>query len=396
VCGQMKKKIILMVMILFASTSAMASANEYPIKKPDSLFSKSAVLIDSGTGSVLYSKNPKKKMNPASITKIVTAIYAIEHSDLEDVVTVSENAANTEGSTVYLLPGEKISLDQLMKGMMVNSGNDAAVAIAEHTEGSVNSFVKKLNEFLKEDVGVNNTHFENPHGLYDENHYTTAYDMAKITSYALKNDVFRNFFGIDSFEWKSEGWKTTLFNHHKLVKGELPYPEVTGGKNGFITEANHTLVTSAENDGLSVVAVTLNAQSKRAIYADTTSLLDYGLNQFTRSYLAKDSEFQTERSTYQLKADFHYTKRISHSVDEVVDDKGILTIYNEENQEVASTELQSVPKSDRGGQEVLASSSDKLDASELTDSKIFYPVFLYLIILVMMGISLIRKRENEL
>jgi D-alanyl-D-alanine carboxypeptidase len=392
----MKKKIILMIMILFGSTSAMTSANEYPIKKPNSLFSKSAVLIDSGTGSVLYSKNAKKKMNPASITKIATAIYAIEHSDMEDVVTVSENAANTEGSTVYLLPGEKISLEQLMKGMMVNSGNDAAVAIAEHTEGSMNAFVKKLNTFLKDEVGVNNTHFENPHGLYGENHYTTAYDMAKITSYALKNDAFRTFFGIDSFEWNSEGWKTSLFNHHKLVKGELPYPEVTGGKNGFITEANHTLVTSAENDGLSVVAVTLNAQSKRAIYADTMSLLDYGLNQFTRSYLAKDSEFQTEQNTFQLKEDFHYTKRIGESVNELVNEKGILTIYNEKNQEVASTELQPVLQSDRGDQDVLASSSDKMEDSKLTDSKIFYPVFLYMIILVMMGVSMIRIREKEL
>jgi D-alanyl-D-alanine carboxypeptidase len=392
----MKKKILLMILVVFGATQTMTSANEHPIKKPDSLFSKSAVMIDSGTGSVLYSKNAHKKMNPASITKIATAIYALEHSDLEDIVTVSKNAANTEGSTVYLLPGEKISLEQLMQGMMVNSGNDAAVAIAEHTEGSVNSFVKKLNVFLEDEVGVHKTHFENPHGLYGENHFTTAYDMAKITSYAMKNDDFRVLFGIGSFEWKSEGWNTTLFNHHKLVKGELPYPEVTGGKNGFITEANHTLVTSAENDGLSVIAVTLNAQSKRAIYKDTTSLLDYGLNQFGRSYIAKGSKFQTAHSTFQLKEDFHFTKRISESVNEVVNEKGIMTIYNEENQEVATTELHSVLKSENGDQEVLASSSDKTEESDLTDPKIFYPVFLYLIILVMMGISMIRKREQEL
>jgi D-alanyl-D-alanine carboxypeptidase len=391
----MKKKILLMILVVFGATQTMTSANEHPIKKPDSLFSKSAVMIDAGTGSVLYSKNAHKKMSPASITKIATAIYALEHSDLEDIVTVSENAADTEGSTVYLLQGEKLSLEQLMQGMMVNSGNDAAVAIAEHTEGSVNSFVKKLNVFLEDEVGVDKTHFENPHGLYGENHFTTAYDMAKITSYAMKNDDFRVLFGIDSFEWKSEGWNTTLFNHHKLVKGELHYPEVTGGKNGFITEANHTLVTSAENDGLSVIAVTLNAQSKRAIYKDTTSLLDYGLNRFERSYIAKDSEFRTVHNTFQLKEDFHFTKLISESVDELVDDTGIMTIYNNENQEIASTELQSVLKTENGGQEVLSSSSDKTE-SDLTDPRIFYPVFLYLIILVMMGISMIRKREQEL
>ncbi|MEL3971984.1 D-alanyl-D-alanine carboxypeptidase family protein [Rossellomorea oryzaecorticis] len=388
----MKKTIILM-MLLFGLTSSMASANEQVIKKPDTLFSKSAVIIDSGTGSVLYSKNAHKKMNPASITKIATAIYALEHGNLEDIATVSDNAANIEGSTVYLLPGEKISLEQLMRGMMVNSGNDAAVAIAEHTEGSVHSFMKKLNGFLEDEVGVKNTHFENPHGLYGENHYTTAYDMAKITSYALKNNDFQMLFGIDSFDWSSEGWDTTLYNHHKLVKGELPYPEVTGGKNGFISEANHTLVTSAENEGLSVVAVTLNAQSKRAIYADTISLLDYGLNQFTHSYIAKDSGFQTDHSFYELKADFHYTKPINEAVNEVVDEKGMLTIYNEDNQKIASTKLHSVRSAEQSEQEVLAASSEK--ESERTDSELFYPVFLYLIILVMIGIRMIRKREQN-
>jgi D-alanyl-D-alanine carboxypeptidase len=388
----MKKTIILM-MLLFGLTSPMASANEQTIKKPGTLFSKSAVIIDSSTGSVLYSKNAHKKMNPASITKIATAIYALEHGNLEDIATVSENAANIEGSTVYLLPGEKISLEQLMRGMMVNSGNDAAVAIAEHTEGSVNSFVKKLNGFLEDEVGVKNTHFENPHGLYGENHYTTAYDMAKITSYALKNDDFQILFGIDSFDWSSEGWNTTLYNHHKLVKGELPYPEVTGGKNGFIPEANHTLVTSAENEELSVVTVTLNAQSKRAIYADTISLLDYGLNQFTHSYVAKDSEFQTSHSSYKLNADFLYTKPINEAVSEVVDEKGILTIYNEENQKIASTNLQRVQSAVQSQQEVLASSSEK--ESERTNPELLYPMFLYMIILVMIGISMIRKREQD-
>lgn len=387
---------MLIIIVLFWVSSPMASAQEKTAQKPDSLFSKSAVLIDSSTGSVLYSKNAHKKMNPASITKIATAIYALEHSKQDETVTVSQKAVNTEGSTVYLLPGETISMKQLLQGLMVNSGNDAAVAIAEHTEGSVDDFMKNLNEFLREEVGVKNTHFENPHGLYDDDHYTTAYDMAEITSYALKNDDFKALFDIDMINWTSAGWKTKLYNHHKMVKGELPYPEVTGGKNGFVPEANHTLVTSAENDGLSVVAVTMDAQSKRAIYTDTKALLDYGLNQFTRTYVSKESEFQTSSESFELQTDFHYTKPLNETVNEVVDKSGILTIYNEQHEKIASTKLQAVHTSGKKQQDVLASSSHGSKESEWTDSAAFYPVFLYMIILAMAGISMLRRRGREL
>ncbi|QTC43102.1 D-alanyl-D-alanine carboxypeptidase [Bacillus sp. V3] len=390
----MKKTLLLMTIMLFWGFSTMASAQVNTVKKPDALFSKSAVLIDSETGSILYSKDAHKKMNPASITKIATAIYALENSSLDETVTVSERAAGTEGSTVYLLPGEKISMHQLLQGLMVNSGNDAAVAIAEHTEGSVEEFTEKLNQFLKDEVGVKDTHFVNPHGLYDKDHYTTAYDMAKITSYATKNDAFRTLFDIESLEWSSEGWNTTLYNHHKMVKGEMPYPEVTGGKNGFVPEANHTLVTSAENDGVSVVAVTMDAQSQRAIYADTRALLDYGLNQFTRTYVSKDSDFQTENGSYKLQSDFYYTKPFNQSVNEVVDKNGMLTIFNEDNEEIASTKLQAVNHSDKK-QQVLASNSHPAGHSEWEYSSFFYPVFLYMIILVIAGISMMRLRERE-
>ena len=390
----MKKTLLLMTIMLFWGFSTMASAQVNTVKKPDALFSKSAVLIDSETGSILYSKDAHKKMNPASITKIATAIYALENSSLDETVTVSERAAGTEGSTVYLLPGEKISMHQLLQGLMVNSGNDAAVAIAEHTEGSVEEFTERLNQFLKDEVGVKDTHFVNPHGLYDKDHYTTAYDMAKITSYATKNDAFRTLFDIESLEWSSEGWNTTLYNHHKMVKGEMPYPEVIGGKNGFVPEANHTLVTSAENDGVSVVAVTMDAQSKRAIYADTRALLDYGLNQFTRTYVSKDSDFQTENGSYKLQSDFYYTKPFNQSVNEVVDKNGMLTIFNEDNEEIASTKLQAVNHSDKK-QQVLASNSHSAGHSEWEYSSFFYPVFLYMIILVIAGISMMRLRERE-
>lgn len=202
VCGYMKKVIVL---ILLCFITPSVSAQQSAVKKPEHIYSDSAIIIDSKTGSILYSKNGTKRMNPASITKIATAIYAIQHSDLGDQVKISEKASRTEGSTVYLAPGETVSMEQLIQGLMVNSGNDAAVAIAEHTEGSVKKFVDQLNLFLKEEVGVSHTHFENPHGLYGKYHYTTAYDMAKITSYALQNEQFRELFDIDSVDWKAEG-----------------------------------------------------------------------------------------------------------------------------------------------------------------------------------------------
>ncbi len=174
----------------------------------------------------------------------------------------------------------------------------------------------------------------------------------------------------------------------------MPYPEVTGGKNGFVPEANHTLVTSAENDGVSVVAVTMDAQSKRAIYADTRALLDYGLNQFTRTYVSKDSDFQTENGSYKLQSDFYYTKPFNQSVNEVVDKNGMLTIFNEDNEEIASTKLQAVNHSDKK-QQVLASNSHSAGHSEWEYSSFFYPVFLYMIILVIAGISMMRLRERE-
>ncbi|MCA1053949.1 D-alanyl-D-alanine carboxypeptidase [Rossellomorea aquimaris] len=391
----MKKQIMLILLLVsWVLSPITSSAETNSTDKPDHLFSRTAVLLDSGTGSILYAKGAHKKMNPASITKIATAIYALEHTGLDDKVTVSTRAADTEGSTVYLLPGESISMRQLMEGMMVNSGNDAAVAIAEHTEGSVEGFMKKLNVFLKEEVGVKDTHFVNPHGLYDEDHYTTAYDMAKITSYALKNDTFKALFDIDSVDWKSEGWKTTLYNHHKMVKGELPYPEVNGGKNGFVPEANHTLVTSAENDDLSVVAVTMDAQSKRAIYSDTKSLLDYGLQHFTRSYVSKDSSFQAHSKSYELPADFHYTKRMNEEVVEEVNDHGLLTIYDGEHEEIASTQLEPSRSTGVGEHDVLATSNG-MDEGKWTDPELFYPVFLYMIILVIAGISMFRQNEQD-
>ncbi|MEM5595191.1 serine hydrolase [Niallia circulans] len=186
-------------------------------------------------------------MYPASLTKIATAIYAIENGKLDDIVTVSENAYSTEGTKVYLEKGEQVTLRHLLDGMLINSGNDAAIAIAEYLDGTVSDFETSINKYLKEKVNVHSTHFKNPNGLFDKDHYTTANDLALITQYAMKNETFREIFGTDELKWDGLSWDTTLVSHHQMVNGSRPYDKVTGGKTGYVDESKQTLATTAEN-----------------------------------------------------------------------------------------------------------------------------------------------------
>ncbi len=170
-----------------------------------------AVLMDSVTGKVLYEKNAYTQMGMASTTKIMTAILAIEKGNLQDVVTVSSNAAGLEGTSMYLALGEKVKLEDLLYGLMLPSGNDAAVAIAEHISGSVEAFAEQMNEKAKE-IGANQTHFTNPHGLYDPQHYTTAYDLALISRYAMQNPVFEEIVatGTKAVTWEGHDEKKVV------------------------------------------------------------------------------------------------------------------------------------------------------------------------------------------
>ncbi|WP_223700439.1 D-alanyl-D-alanine carboxypeptidase family protein [Sutcliffiella deserti] len=241
------------------------------------LFSESVLLVDAKTGDVLFEKDSERVMYPASITKIVTALLAIEEGNLEDIVTVSKNARDQEGSRVYLLEGEQLSLHKLVKGLLINSGNDAGTAIAEHMNGSEKEFAKRMTSFVENKIGTKDTTFKNPHGLYNPDHVTTARDMAKIAKYAMENELFREIVGTKEIEWIGEGWETTLYNHHRLL---WDYEGTTGVKNGFVPESGHTLITSAKRDDTELIAVTLKAASKYYSYQDTIKLLDYGFENF--------------------------------------------------------------------------------------------------------------------
>lgn len=306
------------------------------------VFSESAILIDAKSGQTIYGKNENKRMNPASITKIATAIYAIENGDLSDDVVISETATNVEGTTVFLEPGEVVTLKKLIIGMIVNSGNDAALAIAEHIDGSLANFEKHFNAYLQDYIGVNNTHFENPHGLYGENHYSTAHDMAKITKYAMENETFRSIINIQEYKWDGASWDTTLVNHHRLILGEFPYDaQITGGKNGFINESGYTLVTTATKDDLNLIAVTMKTDDKDVPYTDTLNLFDFGFQNFQTKKIPKGTEFTVQDKKFITKKDLLYTVNIHERYTNEVDTSGLLTIYNQLNEPIVSFQLKS-------------------------------------------------------
>lgn len=342
--GNRMKKIygqltIFLLAIAYFHPTLIHAAN---LKDERMVTSESAVVMEMNSGQILYEKNSQERLPPASITKIATAIYAIEKGNLEDYVTTSENARNVDGTRVYLEIDEEVPLEKLIQGLLINSGNDAGVAIAEHFSGSVEAFAEELNDFLLEEVGVENTQFKNPHGLYDPMHVTTAEDMAKITQYAMKNDTFKEFFNTINLNWDGEGWDTTLINHHILVRDQS-YEGITGGKNGFVDESGFTLVTTATRGSLSLVAVTLNTPYANLAYQDAITLLDYGFTQFENETIFANEPFQSQKEkTFITTTDIAYTKRVGEEVHQQVSENGKLTIVGEDDRLLQSIQLEEV------------------------------------------------------
>ncbi|MBU7595401.1 D-alanyl-D-alanine carboxypeptidase [Metabacillus halosaccharovorans] len=314
------------------------------------LYSEAVVLIDADSGEVLYEKNSKEKLPPASITKIATAIYAIEKGNINDLVTVSENARNVDGTRVYLEAGEQVPLKKLIQGLVINSGNDAGVAIAEHLSGSVEQFTEDFNEFLQHEVGVENTHFLNPHGLHEPDHLTTAEDMAKITQYAIQNQTFRDIFQTSELKWDGESWDTTLINHHEMVR-DKKYEGITGGKNGFVQEAGFTLVTTAERENISLIAVTLNSMYSQQSYDDTIALLDYGFEHFETDLVLKNEKFTDGFDhSFLVTEDTSFTKRKGETIEKEVSPSGELIVKGEDQRIIKEVELDQVENKEKNEQ----------------------------------------------
>ena len=265
----MKKAIISIItafILLGYSECAFASA---------SVSAKSSIVIDAQSGRVLYEKNAYERRGMASTTKIMTALVALERLDLSSVVTVSPHAAGTEGSSIWLSPLEKISVYDLLYGLMLASGNDAASALAEHTAGSEDAFAIIMNARAKK-IGAYNTNFTNPHGLPDENHYTTAYDLAIISAEAMRNPDFAEIVSQKqkTISWEGSRWDRSLRNHNKLLNR---YQYAIGIKTGYTKKDGRCLVSCAEKDGRRLICVTLNAPDD---WNDHIALHEYCFEKF--------------------------------------------------------------------------------------------------------------------
>lgn len=326
--------------------------------QPLTIISEAAALLDSETGAILYAKNADVKMFPASLTKIATAIYAIEKGNLDSIATVSANAVRQDGTRVYLIEGEQVPLKKLIQGMLINSGNDAAVAIAEHIDGSVEKFSENINEYLKTTIGVKNTHFTNPSGLHDDNHYTTAMDMALMTNYAIKNPIFAEIFGTKELVWAGQSWNTTILSHHRMLLGELAYPGTTGGKTGFTSVAKQTLATTADNGKIKLTAVVLKSEFKNDKYKDTASLFDYGFNSYYNSFLKQGETFTKDDKEFYLDKDTVITEEMNVTTKEV-GDNGILLIKAKNGHELQKIQLEYKAPIPEPKQNVTTAKSDK-------------------------------------
>lgn len=256
---------------------------------------ESAVLMDMTTGTILYSKNADKAQYPASITKIMTALLGSESLKATDKFTMSETAAHgitdTQSSSIYADTGEEFTVEQALMAVMLQSANEMTLAIAEQTSGSVKKFVELMNLKARQ-LGCTNTHFNNPNGLPDEKHYTTANDMAKIARAAWFNPTFRKYCTTGYYEIPATNkFSETryLLNHHKMMGGQAyAYDGVFGGKTGYTEAAGNTLVTFARRGNMYLVSVVM--QSINGAYSDTKFLLDYGFNNFSRSAIKAKKE----------------------------------------------------------------------------------------------------------
>lgn len=281
----MKRKLCFLSIFLFLVLTLHIFNSPVLARGLPQLSARSAVLIDVETGQVLYNKHMHLKSFPASLTKVLTTIIALEEGNPQELVKVSRRAAYQEGSSIYLQEGEKIKLLDLLYGVMLASGNDAAVAVAEHIAGSIEDFAVMMNAKARE-MGALNSNFINPSGLPDPDHYSTAYDLAMIMRYALKNGIFREITATrnKTIPWADNDWGRGLRNHNKLL---WQYDDITGGKTGYTRAAGRCLVASAKREGREVVAVVLNAPDD---WLDVRRLLDYGLEAFKKVRLVAEGE----------------------------------------------------------------------------------------------------------
>ncbi len=310
---------ILFPIYCFADVENIEEAEEIPelveattnsAEEPN-INSRSAIVFDRNSKEVIYGKDENTKKKMASTTKIMTCIVVLEKGELTDTVIVSKKAAGTGGSRVGLRTGDKATVQDLLYGLMLCSGNDAAVALAEHVGGSVEGFAELMNAKAKE-LNLSNTNFVTPHGLDNENHYTTAYELAIMADYGLKNKTFRSIVGTKNITININGKPRNLNNTNELLGSVAG---VYGVKTGFTNGANRCLVSSCKRDNLDIITVVLGADTKKFRTQDSLKLINYAMNNYKDVNVEKQINEEFEKWKKENKSSIYINKGIKENVE---------------------------------------------------------------------------------
>lgn len=288
------QKLIITLCIFIFTISMGSSFSVQAISNPPELNSKGYSLIDATTGQVLHSQNGDTKYFPASTTKIITAMIVLENANLSDSVTVGKNPPFADGTSIGLREGEVYTVEELLLGLILESGNDCAEALAEHVSGSKEAFAELMNKKAKE-VGAINSNFTNPSGLPDDNHYTTPNDLALLMREAIKNPDFIRIARVSSQKMQPstvDGYERWVNNHNYIINpnSSYYYPYAVASKKGYTTVAHFTNIISAEKDGKTFVASFLDGEGMEQVYGDVKKLFDYGFDNFDTKKLYSEGD----------------------------------------------------------------------------------------------------------
>lgn len=417
----MKKLLCKTFALVFLLTSVLTNLTTINSFALPNLYSEGIYLMDETTGKVLYEKNANVQYMPASTTKVMTAIIALENSKLDEQVTIGENPPLADGSSLGLAQGEVYTMEELLLGLLLESGNDCAEAIAEYISGSNEEFAKLMNKKAIE-LGATNTNFKNPSGLTEEGHLTTAHDLALIMRYASQNPDFvrisqtpSHFYENHPFSDGSEKWAT---NHNHLLKADSQYKYEYAycGKTGYTTAANHSYTAVAKKEDQTIIGAFLNATDKDGLYTSVGQLFDWGFENFkTEKVISKGDkldDYSIDDSTsipLLSTEDFYYTFNLSEGEDinnpnisVEYDNKDLTTISIKEGDILFDASL--LINGNKVSNIKLASGTDreyttkimvKNTITKITSSKYFTLGLITIIIVIILFIILISIIRNK-
>jgi len=343
--------ILTSLFLIFNTFPAVKALEAVPTVSADSV-----ALIDATTGKILYEKNKDTAYPPASTTKIMTILLVLENSNLDDVVTVSKNAEMTDGSKIYVFEGEKITVKELLYGLILPSANDCAVALAEYISGSTDKFAELMNERAAS-LGCKNTNFVNPNGLYDVNHKTSAYDLALIMRELTKHDEYKVIATTPAYTMAATNKskiQRPLWNENRLIQkaDQYYYQDSIGGKTGYTIQSQHSYIAVAERNGQKLI-VSLIHDSKKTFFPDSIKLLNYGFDNFELS-----EQFKKDDVVSNLTLDDGTVLPLLASKDLYVVKEKKSTLTPDIKTEQSKTNLSTIKKGDLISKAVIALGDD--------------------------------------